>query len=469
MKKSINRRGFIGLGAAFATAAGCQSGKSGFPAITAVRSPNGLLRHASIGTGHMAWNDITGLRTHPKIEMAAFCDVDAKLLARAKNEFPQAHFYRDWRELLEKEGDSIDSLNISIPDHNHTIVAAAAMRMGKHIYLEKPLCKTHAESALLRDLAVRHGVVTQMGAQYTAFMADRQTVELIRTGALGPVEHVYFFSTRKGVSRRRRYLPPPMKVPEHLDWDLWIGTGAERPYAPEVYHPLIWRIWRDLGSGWIGDIGCHLMSAIWKGMSLGDACPLSILADTQTNAEDNVKDIVWPTAAHITWEFAGVEASGGKPFKWEWFDGCSEPDNLSPAQYRPPAEIDEFYAATPIKKRPHEGKAVKCRDGWILQPHAQAAAHVRRNDGKPMKGPKLESVPTPYHDFVNACLEGRKATADFDWTTWMMETILDGEVAERLPGTRLAWNAAARKFGNSAADAFLSSKYRKGWETEGLS
>ena len=457
------RREFIGTGALAAVCAGCRTWNGGFPAITAVRSPNGLLRHASIGTANMAGGDIKSLRTHPKIEMAAFCDVDAEFLDRVKKEFPQARFYRDWRELLAKEGDAIDSMNISIPDHNHTIVAAAAMRTGKHIYLQKPLCKSHAEAALLRDLAVQNGVVTQMGAQYTAYMADRQTVELLRTGALGPVEHVYYFSTRKGLSRRRRYLPASVPAPAHLDWDLWLGTAAVRPYAPEVYHPLIWRVWRDLGSGWIGDIGCHLMSAVWKGMSLGKIAPLSVVAETQTLADDNVKDIVWPTATHIAWTFAGVPASGGKPFEWEWFDGCSEPDNLAPAQFRPPVEIDRLFEQTPAKKRPHEGKAIKCRDGWILQPHAKDAAFVIRNDGTPMKGPQLPAAPTHYHEFVDACLEGRKASTDFDWTTWMMETILTGEIAERLPGTKLAWDPKRRSFDCAAANAFLKSSYRAGW------
>ena len=300
-------------------------------------------------------------------------------------------------------------------------------------------------------------------------MADRQTVELLRTGALGPVERVYFFSTRKGLSRRRRYLPASVPAPEHLDWDLWLGTAAVRPYAPDVYHPLIWRVWRDLGSGWIGDIGCHLMSAIWKGMSLGKAAPLTVVAETQTNAEDNVKDIVWPTATHITWKFAGVPASGGKPFEWEWFDGCSEPDNLAPAQFRPPAEVERLFEQTPAKKRPHEGKAIKCRDGWILQPHAKDAAYVVRNDGKPMKAPQLPAVPSHYHEFVDACLEGRKASTDFDWTTWMMETILAGEIAERVAGTKLAWDPKSRVFDCIAANAFLKSSYRKGWGIEGLS
>ena len=466
-KDVIGRRGFIGIGAAFAVA-GCQSWKGGFPAITAVRSPNGLLRHACIGTGNMAWGDIGSFRTHPKIEMAAFCDVDANYLARVRKDFPKARFYRDWRELLAQEGDGIDSMNVSIPDHNHTIVSAAAMRAGKHLYLQKPLCKTHAEAALLRDLAVQNGVVTQMGTQYAAYPADRQTVALLRANALGPVEKVYFFSTRKGKSRQRRYLPAAMPAPAHLDWDLWLGTAAERPYAPEVYHPLIWRIWRDLGSGWIGDIGCHLMSAAWKGMALGDTAPLTVVAETMTDAEDNVKDKVWPTGTHITWQFAGVPASGGQPFSFEWFDGCSEPDNLAPAQYRPPAEIDALFAATPRKSRPHEGKAIKCRDGWILQPHAQMAAHVVRNDGTAMKPLTLPSAPTHFHEFVDGCLEGHRTEADFNWATWLMETVLAGEIAERLPGVKLAWNAKTRQFDQAAANAFLSASYRKGWETPGL-
>ena len=476
----INRKDFIGLGMAFA-ASGCSTWDGGFPAITAVRSPNGLLRHASIGTANMAGGDIKSLRTHPKIEMAAFCDVDAKFLARMKQEFPKAHFYRDWRELLAKEGDAIDSMNISIPDHNHTIVAAGK---GKHIYLQKPLCKSHAEAALLRDLAVRNGVVTQMGAQYTAFMADRQTVELLRTGALGPVEHAYFFSTRKGLSRRRRYLPASVPAPAHLDWDLWLGTAAARPYAPEVYHPLIWRVWRDLGSGWIGDIGCHLMSAIWKGMSLGKAAPLTVVAETQTNAEDNVKDIVWPTATHITWKFAGVPASGGKPFEWEWFDGCSEPDKRLQRAGQPGAR------AVPSARRGRASlRADACQKASArgqghqvprrLDPPAprqgRRLRHPQRRQAREWSAASSGADPLPRvrqrlpggtQSFHRLRLE---ASTDFDWTTWMMETILAGEIAERVAGTKLAWDPARRAFDCAAANAFLKSSYRKGWEIEGLS
>ena len=468
MKKTtaFNRREFLRLSGAAGlfTAAGC----AGFPAITSTRSPNGLLRHACIGCGNMAWGDINSFCTHPKIEMAAFCDVDANYLEQARKKFPQARFYADWRELLAAEGDAIDSLNITIPDHNHTIVAAAALRADKHVYLQKPLCKTMQEAKFLRRLAADSGKITQLGAQYIATRADRQVVKLLRDGTLGPVEHVYFFSTRKGLSRRRRYLPKSVPPPKTLNWNLWLGTAAERPYAPEVYHPLIWRVWRDLGSGWIGDIGCHLMSAVWMGLDLGDLSPLDVVAETQTNAEDNVKDIVWPTATHIRWNMPAVKATGDKSIQFEWFDGCSEPDNLAPANFRPPQEIEELFAKSSYKKRPHEGKAVKCRDGWILQPHGVPNAYAVRNDGTAVKVPCVPNAASHYHEFIDCCLDNREATTDFAWSTYMRECVIAGEIAERLPGTMLRWDSAKRCFDNPVANGFLSRPYRKGWEVPGL-
>ena len=132
MKSTTSRRGFIGMGAAFA-AAGCRSWKGAFPAITAVRSPNGLLRHMSIGCGNKGWGDILSTCDHKMVEMAAFCDVDANYLAQAKAKFPKARFYRDWREMYEAEGDRADSVTVSAPDHHHVSMAMAAMRRGKHV------------------------------------------------------------------------------------------------------------------------------------------------------------------------------------------------------------------------------------------------------------------------------------------------------------------------------------------------
>jgi len=468
MSIKVNRRSFIGIGAAFA-AAGCQSEKIGCPAITSTRSPNSLVRHLSIGCGNRAWGDIKELCTHPSVEMAAFCDVDSEFLSRAKNTFPKARFYRDWREMYEKEFDSCDSVCVGAPDHHHVAMATAALKAGKHVYLEKPMAKTMVEAKFLRDVAAKAGVVTQMGTQYNAYASDRQVVSMLRNKTLGPVEHVYLYSTRKGVSRRRRLMPKIVPVPKYLDWDLWLGSAAERPYAEGVYHPLIWRIWRDLGSGWIGDIGCHLIAAVWRGMNLGDTPVKSVWAETITDAEDGVKDKVWPTAAHIVFDFDGTPASGDKPFKFEWFDGCSEPDALAPAQYRPPAEIDALYAKSPWGSRPHEGKAIKCRDGWILQPHGKDFAWAVRNDGRVVVPPTVGPAPTHYHEFLNCVVKGGKAATDFSWSTYMRECVIAGEIAERVMGTKISWDAKARRFDSAAANAFLTRPYRKGWEIPGLS
>ena len=467
MKKTINRRTFIGAGAAFALG-GCQSWKGGFPAITAVRSPNGLLRHMSIGCGNMARGDLKALSSHKMIEMAAFCDVDATYLAWAKEKFPNARFYRDWREMFDAEGDRVDSVNVSAPDHHHVAMATAAMKRGKHVYLEKPMAKTMQESAFLRQVARENGVVTQMGTQYNAYASDRQTVATLKSGILGPVEHVYLFSTRKGISRRRRLMPKIVPVPATLDWDLWLGNAAERPYADFVYHPLIWRIWRDLGSGWIGDIGCHLIAAAWQGMELGKGAPRDVWAETITDAEDGVKDQVWPTSAHIIWNFDGVAASGGKPFKFEWFDGCSDADNLAPANFRPPAEIDALFAASPFKSRPYEGKAVKCAKGWLLQPHGVENAYAVDFKGNAVKLPEVGSAPTHHHEFVDCCFAGKAAATDFAWSTYMRECVIAGEIAERVVGKKLAWDAKTRRFDSAEANAFLARPYRKGWEIPGL-
>ena len=445
------------------------TGCAGFPGITSSKSPNGKLRHACIGVGNKGRDDWQELMTHPNIEITALCDVDSNFLAAAKKWFPNARTYRDWRELFAAEEGRIDSVNISIPDHNHVIVADAAMRRGLNVYLQKPLCKTLRECEHLRKLAKESGVVTQVGAQLNAQIADRQTVELLRTQALGPVETVYLYSTRKGLSRKHRYLPAAVPAPKTLDWNLWLGVAKERPYAPDVYHPLIWRVWHDFGNGWVGDTAPHLMSAVWRGMGLGTIAPIDVWAEKITDADDNVKDIVWPTAAHVVWRFPGVPATDGKPFEIQWHDGCSEPDALSPANFLPPKKIDELYAASPFGNRPHEGKAVKCRDGWILQPHGALMAWAVRNDGTPVEPPRLPAVPSHYHEYVDCCLAGRTASTDFSWATYMMDAILMAETAERLPsGTRLAWNAATRSFGDAKADGILTTPYRKGWEVKGV-
>ena len=435
MKKGwLGRRSFLGMSgsAGLLGLTGC----AGFPAIVSGRNLNSRVCHAAIGTGNQAHADLVGLADHPKIEITALCDVDSAYLATARAEFPNARVYRDWHELLAAEGDRIDSVNISVPDHNHTVMAVAAMRLGKHVYLEKPLCKTIAEAQLLRRVAAETGVRTQMGTQWHAKPADRETVAVLRSGMLGPLEHAWLFSTRGAIVRRRRVSMPVVPVPGTLDWRLWLGTAADRPYRAGAYHPKMWRIWTDFGSGWIGDLCIHVFTSLWAGMGLGDLKCRDVFAEVQHDCEPGLEKTTWPNACHITWHFPGAKVSGGKPFTVEWMDGLDEEGyTLAPASFRPSAEIDRLWTLTPIGKRPFEGKVLKFAGGWFLQPHSDTLhAWIIRPGAVVEQAPAVAPCATHYHEFIDRVIDGGTCSTDFAWSTCMQEAVSLGEEAELRPG-----------------------------------
>ena len=458
----LKRRDFIGLALSSGVVAG-------FPAIVSARSPNSRLVHACIGTHGMAGADMRTFASFNDVaEIGAICDVDAQFLEEAKTLLPNARVYRDWRELLEKEGDRIDSVNVSTPDHTHTIIAANALMRGKHVYCQKPLCKKLDECRLLRRLAAEKGVVTQLGTQFAAWLGDRQIVEFLKTGVIGPVTRVCLFSTRNGVSRSERVLRPAAPVPAKLDWDGWIGPAPMRDYATG-YHPMLWRMWRDFGSGWIGDLCIHVISAPWIGLELGQTAPLAVQAAVNPEFHsDPVYRQAWPRYSHITWEFPGIAASGGKPFIMDWCSGIAEDKTVTP-EFLPPAAYEALFAKTPLKTRPPEGRVIEGEKGWILAPHGDSAAMVLLRDGTVVRPPKLGKVPTHHREFIEKCRDGGKTRSDFAWSTWMMESVVMGGVCEQLPDRRFTWNAAKACFDNAPdANAFLKSGYRAGWELPGL-
>ena len=459
----MKRRGFL-KGAAGAVLA------AGFPAIVRARNANGKLCHACIGTGNMAWGDLNSFHSHTGTEIVALCDVDATFLERAHKLVPSARLYSDWRTMLEEEGDRIDSVNVSIPDHNHTIAAVTAMRKGKHVYCQKPLCHEMDECRLIRKTAKETGVVTQLGIQYSAGLGDRLCVEYLRERAIGTIQHVWMFSTRNGISRIRPSLPPASPVPAHLNWDLWIGTAPFRPYAEKVYHPLIWRIWRDFGSGWIGDIGCHLHSAFWQGLNLGETSPLTVRAEVEeawkTNPERRVQ--TWPCGAHVTWVYPGNPFTDGKPLTVEWFDGFSDPKANTPPHLLPPPRLTELAKTVGMDALPLEGKVLEGTDGWLILPHTSGPRFVMKNGKPEPEKLQLPKQPSHYHDFLDACIAGRPARGAFDWATWMMEAILIGAIAERVPDTTLQWRPDPATLGNAEADKLFTRAYRDGWKLAGL-
>ncbi len=420
--------------------------------------PARKLRHACIGVGGMGAHDLQNFKSHPDVEIVALCDVDENHLKKAAELIPGARLYSDWRELLKKEKRNIDAVNVTVPDHNHFIIAMAAIDAGKHVYCQKPMCHDVAEVRVLTQAAIKAGVVTQLGTQIASSIGDRTAVQWIKQGIIGKVKHAYLCSNRSGIAGYRLAGPRPTQgqdTPATLDWDKWIGTAPMRPYAPTIYHPAIWRSWQDFGTGWSGDIGCHIFDAVWKGLDMKS--PLSVVAEVQQSWQDSSerRADTWPQGNHITWMFPGNEKTASDVLPLEWFDG----------EFYPPEEVRAMYTGG---KYPEEAAMLIGTEGALLIPHGGTPVLLPESKFKDHKYPALEER-NHYHHFVEGCLGRAKTESHFAQTGPMTEAILLGTVAIREPGTLLEWDAINMKFPNYPdAEQHLRRSYRKGWKVKGF-
>jgi predicted dehydrogenase len=455
MKTQISRKEFMAASAL--AGLGLMTGCAG--ALARRRIPaDGKLRHACIGVRGMGGNDLESFKSHPRLEIVAICDVDKNNLAEAAKSVPEARQYTDWRELLAGERDRIDSVNVAVPDHMHAIIALAFIRAGKNVYCQKPLAHDVAECRALARAAKKAGVVTQLGTQFAAGMGDRLGVQLLRQGIVGQVNRVVLCSNRPGAEFYRLAGPRPAQgspVPPELDWNLWLGTAPERPYAPKIYHPTIWRSWQDFGTGWSGDIGCHIFDAVWKGLGL--TAPVSVIAEVQDSWRDSPerRADTWPQSNHITWTFPGSDITGGRELPVEWFDG----DKF------PPPEVQKIALAdSRVPEYPAESAMVIGSEGAMLLPHQSMPILLPREKFK--NAPRsIEKGPTHYHRFVDACLGGEPTASHFLQTGPMAEAIILGTVAIRVPGQLLQWETKSMRIPNRPeAERLLRRSYRAGWE-----
>jgi predicted dehydrogenase len=420
---------------------------------------NERLQHACIGVGGMGAVDLENFLKHPRVQVVALCDVDKNHLAAAAAKVPGARLYSDWRKLLDEEGSQIDSLNVTVPDHMHFPIAYTAIREGRHVYCQKPMCHDVAEVRALTSLADSKEVVTQLGTQMASGIGDRTTVQWLRDGVIGKVRHIYLSANRPGaVETYRPAGPRPAEgqtPPEHLDWDLWIGTAPMRPYAPDLYHPVKWRGWLDFGTGWSGDIGCHIFDSVWKGVGLGP--PKSVTARVQESWRDSPerrKD-TWPQANHVTWVFPGNDLTEGNELTVEWFDG----------DFWAPEEIRALYS---VEDYPTESAMIIGTEGALLNPLGRAPLLLPEERFKDVQRPKLEER-NHYHHFVDACLGGEMCESPFSQTGPMTEAILLGTIAVRFPETLLTWDEKRLKFlDHHAANDLLVRRYRRGWRVAGV-
>jgi predicted dehydrogenase len=437
----LTRRGFLRAGAAGAAAALTAAGWS------RVYGANETLRVGSVGVSGKGWSDLNGVAASPQVAVVALCDVDegADRLGRAAEKFPQAKRFTDWRRLLDAASE-FDALTVSTPDHMHAPIALAAMRLGKHVFCQKPLTHTVFEARQMRLAAQKYRVVTQMGNQIQSHEAYRTAVKLVRDGVIGKVKEVH--SWQAGAMRWLLVDDRPEgadPVPGGLHWDDWLGDAPPRPYKAKVYHPFAWRAWQDFSNGQLGDFGCHILDPVFT--ALGLTAPATVRAESSPLHRE-----VWYRWSVVGYEFPGTALTAGKTLKLTWYDG--------EGKYPP---RDRLGLAEGFKL-PGAGSLLVGEKGSLLLPHVAAPRLLPEEAFKDFRVEKVPSV-DHYVGWADACRGVGKATSHFDYAGPLTEAVLLGTVAIRVPGEALRWDAAGLTVPNSAAaDALLRKAYRKGWE-----
>ena len=435
----LNRRQFLAGTAAAAAFTIVPRHVLGGPAGNA---PSNKLNIASVGVGGMGSGDI---RNVPSENVVAICDVERRHVDNALKQFPNATPHSDFRKMLETQK-GIDAVMVATPDHNHAVVSITAMKMGKHVFCQKPLAHSVYECRKMADVAREMKVATQMGNQGQATEEARLISELIWAGALGTVREVHAWSNRyppispRGIPRPKD--TPP--VPPTMDWNLWLGPSPERPYHP-CYAPFAWRGWWDFGTGVLGDIGCHQLSAVFKALKLGH--PTSVEACSSNHqCPPEVTNETAPIASITRYTFPAAGDRAAVTILW--YDGGMMPPRPEELEADRKFGVDDGLMIVGDK-----GKML----GHRLIPETRA-----KEVGKPPQ--VLERSPGHYKEWIDACKGGKPAGSNFvDHAGHLATVVLLGNIAIRTK-EKLLWDGPNLRVTNcEAANAFINPPYRQGW------
>lgn len=458
MTSSVNRRAFLNTGAIglgyFFTAPAYSASRMG-------RSPNEKLQFAGIGIGGKGSSDIDQAANLG--EIVAICDVDDRHLAPKKEKWPGAKVYHDFRDLLDEMGKHIDAVTVSTPDHTHALPSVLAMRQGKHVYTQKPLAHTVFECRVLKEVAKKHGVCTQMGNQGSAESGVRRAAELIQDGVIGPVREVHVWTNRPVWPQAPTITARPDKAdpwPKEVAWDQFIGGAPLRPYVEDVYHPFKWRGWWDYGTGAIGDMACHTANMAFRALKLGH--PVAVSAHS---AELNPE--TYPAWAKVLIEFP---ARGDMPpVNVTWYEGRENGELVLP-----PKEL-LGKLLKPGEKLADSGSILVGEKGILFSPNDYGAEFTLIGDTDLSGIQKKNPERTPINgqgdqgmknEWVKAITEGKPeiAYSNFDIASLLTEAFLLGNVAIKT-GTRLEWDGPGLKVTNvPEANKLIQTEYRRGWE-----
>jgi len=441
VKSTISRREFLKYSALI-------TGASFFIPNLFSMPPSRILRHASFGASGMAGADLSAITASKFVKLVAVAEVDMNRVGDLPNRFPGVKIYQDWREMLDKESNNIDSVNVSTPDHMHAPMAMSAIQLGKHVYCQKPLAHDIYEVRRLEEAAREAGVVTQMGIQIHSTREYRLAVQLIQDGAIGRIKEVHSWSNKKWGDLD----PKPNRsdpIPSGFNWDYWLGVAQWRPYIGDgYYHPSNWRKRIDFGTGTFGDMGCHIFDPVFKALAL--TAPLTVKSEGPAPNKDN-----WSINAIIHYVFPGTQYTTEKTIQITWYDG----------DQRPPKHIIDLLEGDNL---PDQGSIFIGTKGVMLLPHIASPQLYPENQFKDYPMPKVTTA-DHWAQFAEACVNNGITWASFDYAAPLTESVLLGSVAVRFPKTILKWDAAKLKFSEpSAANQYIRRSYRKGWDVKGL-
>ena len=447
---SDSRRGFIkraGAASAFMIVPRAVLGGENYIA------PSDKLNIAAVGAGGKGRSDIQSV-AHENIY--AICDMDdGRLADTLQQEFAttfrdKAKTYRDYREMLDNEPE-IDAVLISTPDHMHAPIAMHAMNMGKHVYVQKPLCHTVNECRVLASAAEANNVVSQMGNQGHAEEGARVINEWVASGALGTIREVHCWTNRpvwpQGIGRPEGNMP----IPDSVGWDLWLGAAPYRPYVEKAYHPFNWRGWLDFGTGVVGDMGAHIIDHPYWALDLG--LPTKITASSSRFGRELE---TFPIASKIHFDFPA--SNGRPPVKMTWYDGGLLPERPEGLENgRQMGDNDGGVLIVGDKNTLMHG--VYGRNPQLIPEsvHASTSAPART----------LARSPGIYQEWIDAIKDrSKRTTSGFDYSGRLTETMLLGNIATIRASEHkvLEYDGSAMRFTNDeGANAYLDKTYRPGF------
>lgn len=434
-------------------------------------APSDKLNIAGIGAGGKGESDLSEFSKSPNANIVFLCDVDERQSVNSRKRFPKAGYYKDYREMLDKEAKNIDAVSVSIPDHGHAVAALMAMKLGKHVYVQKPMTHDIYEARILTQAAKKYKVVTQMGNQGSSFDGVRKMQDWYSAGLIGDAVNINCWTNRPVWPQGFGKPVTKDEVPKELDWNLWLGPTAFEEYH-NGYVPFNWRGYPSFGTGALGDMGCHIIDPAFKTTGLGypSEVECSVADLYQKMWTPDYHPDSFPAASSLKLKFPGKD---GKPDVYlHWIDGGMLPDR--------PEELgaDEAMGGS-------DGGVI------IIGTKGKMMCECYGNNPQLLPTSRTKEVNVPqvkkrvpeghYVQWVNGCIAGygvNELSSSFDYAGPLTESILMGNLAlrswnikdgkGRFTGRKkLLWDAVNMKITNyDEANQYVRRTYRDGYTLE---